>query len=62
MVRGAYGVGMVEDAGYTAGSHRGNDAGDRRKAVRAVASMAVDAPDCALLLEALGLEATEGKP
>jgi hypothetical protein len=31
-------------------------------AVRAVASMAVDAPDCALLLEALGLNPTEGKP
>lgn len=31
-------------------------------AVRAVASMAVDADDCANLLAILGLEATEGKP
>lgn len=32
----------------------------RRRAVRAVASAAADADDCALLLEALGLKPTEG--
>ncbi|HVV13002.1 hypothetical protein [Amycolatopsis sp.] len=32
----------------------------RRRAVRAVASAAADADDCALLLEALGLRPTEG--
>ncbi|NKQ53646.1 hypothetical protein HFP15_12230 [Amycolatopsis sp. K13G38] len=32
----------------------------RRRAVRAVASAAADAGDCALLLEALGLKPTEG--
>jgi hypothetical protein len=32
----------------------------RRRAVRAVASAAADAVDCALLLDALGLKPTEG--
>jgi hypothetical protein len=32
----------------------------RRRAVRAIASAATDADDCALLLEALGLRASEG--
>ncbi|MTD57839.1 hypothetical protein [Amycolatopsis pithecellobii] len=32
----------------------------RRRAVRAVASAAADAEDCALLLEALGLKPAEG--
>jgi hypothetical protein len=32
----------------------------RRRAVRAVASGAANADDCALLLEALGLKPTEG--
>lgn len=34
---------------------------DRCRAVRAVASMAVDAADCAQLLDALGLDAADGK-
>jgi inosine/xanthosine triphosphate pyrophosphatase family protein len=33
---------------------------ERRAAVRAVASAALDADDCALLLEALGLKPGEG--
>jgi hypothetical protein len=33
----------------------------RRQAARAVASMAVDSDDCAMLLAALGLQAMEGK-
>ncbi|KAA9150267.1 hypothetical protein FPZ12_041575 [Amycolatopsis acidicola] len=33
---------------------------ERRRAVRAVASAATNAEDCALLLDALGLKATEG--
>lgn len=32
----------------------------RRRAVRAIASAAIDAEDCALLLDALGLRAAEG--
>ncbi|WP_298176731.1 hypothetical protein [Saccharomonospora sp.] len=38
------------------------DPEQRRKAVRAVASAAVDAKDCAELLEALGLAPEEGRP
>ncbi|GHF38855.1 hypothetical protein FHX82_006601 [Amycolatopsis bartoniae] len=33
---------------------------ERRRAVRAIASAAADADDCALLLDALGLKPTEG--
>lgn len=33
----------------------------RRRAVRAVASAAADADDCALLLDALGLKPAEGR-
>lgn len=33
----------------------------RRRAVRAIASAAADAGDCALLLDALGLRAAEGR-
>lgn len=60
MVRGAYGVGQVDDAALTAGSHRGNDASERARAVRAVASLSVDAGDCVSLLDQLGLSASEG--
>jgi hypothetical protein len=35
-------------------------ADQRRRAVRAVASAATDADDCALLLDALGLRPSEG--
>ncbi|UQS25625.1 hypothetical protein L1857_23880 [Amycolatopsis thermalba] len=35
-------------------------AAQRRRAVRAVASAAADAEDCALLLDALGLKPAEG--
>lgn len=38
----------------------GNEA-QRRAAVRAVASMSVDAEDCAHLLDVLGLQASEGR-
>ncbi|GAA1251919.1 hypothetical protein GCM10009676_43460 [Prauserella halophila] len=37
------------------------DAEQRRRAVRAIASAARDAEDCALLLDALGLDAEEGR-
>jgi len=37
------------------------DADQRRRAVRAIASAAKDADDCAMLLEALGLEPEEGR-
>lgn len=37
------------------------DAAQRRRAVRAIASAARDAEDCALLLDALGLDAEEGR-
>ncbi|EHK85654.1 hypothetical protein ACWGRK_01670 [Saccharomonospora azurea] len=38
------------------------DPEQRRRAVRAVASAAVDAEDCAELLDALGLHPEEGRP
>lgn len=54
-------------AGFPAVSERTESPDDsaliaeqRRRAVRAIASAATDADDCALLLEALGLQASEG--
>jgi hypothetical protein len=45
-----------------AGRSRENNTGaDRRRATRAVASMAVDATECAEVLAMLGLEAGEGR-
>jgi hypothetical protein len=52
---------QVHDEGLMSYAHRGNDTSERSRAVRAVASLAVDAGDCAYLLEVLGLNAAEGK-
>lgn len=54
-------------AGFPAATEPGETADDsamiaeqRRRAVRAIASAATDADDCALLLDALGLRPAEG--
>lgn len=60
MVRGAYGVGQVDDAALTAGSYRGNERPERYRAVRMVASMSQDADECRQRLEQLGLDPAEG--
>ena len=54
-------AGHVDHMGLIAGSHCGNEADDRAKAVRAVASLSVDAEECSRVLDMLGLEAAEGK-
>jgi hypothetical protein len=61
MVAGAYGVGLVDDNGRLAGSHRGNELPERSRAVRQLAMLAHDAGDAMTLLDQLGLTASEGK-
>lgn len=61
MVAGAYGVGLVDDNGQMAGSHRGNPASERSRAVRQLAMLAHNPQDARELLDALGLQASEGK-
>jgi hypothetical protein len=56
-----WGAGQVTDAGRMVGAAVGNTAEVRRRAVRYVAGSARDAGDAALLLQALGLQAVEGK-
>ena len=56
-----WGAGQVTDCGRTVGAAAGNTAEVRRRAVRYVAGAARDAGDAALLLEALGLSAVEGR-
>lgn len=53
-------AGDLDDRGYGVGASTGNGGGERRLAVRQVASMSRDADDCARLLEVLGLQASEG--
>jgi len=55
------GAGHVDDRGYVVGAGAKGSVSERRRAARFVASSARDAGDAALLLEALGLEAVEGK-
>jgi hypothetical protein len=54
-------TGHVHDAGHTVGAAAGNTLTDRARAVRTVASLSVNAADCAELLAALGLVPAEGK-
>lgn len=54
------GASDVEDRGYGVGAAAALEASERRRAVRAVASMSTDAEDCARLLAQLGLEPSEG--
>lgn len=56
-----WGAGQVTDAGRTVGAAAGNVPAVRSAAVRAVAGLARDAGDAALLLDALGLGPAEGK-
>ena len=51
----------VDDHGRTSGATKGNSDDERRRAVRAVASRAVDAADAQVLLSMLALDAAEGK-
>lgn len=57
----AWGAGQVTDAGRTVGAAAGSEPAVRAAAVRAVAGLARDAGDAALLLAALGLDPVEGK-
>jgi hypothetical protein len=61
MVAGGFGVGLVDDNGQMAGSHRGSPPAERSRAVRQLAMLAHDATDAASLLQQLGLLAAEGK-
>jgi hypothetical protein len=56
-----WGAGQVTDCGRTVGAASGNEPAVRAAAVRAVCGLARDAGDAALILEALGLDAVEGK-
>lgn len=53
------GAGHVDDRGYGVGAATRIEVEKRRRAVRAVAAGAVDAVDCARLLDMLGLDAQE---
>lgn len=57
----AWGIhaGHVHDEGLTVGARSEVDADTRRRAVRAVCALAVDARDAALLLDVLGLDPNE---
>lgn len=55
------GAGHVDDRGYGSGAAAALTVEYRRKAVRFVAGSARDAGDAALILEALGLTALEGR-
>lgn len=57
----AWGAGQVTDGGWTVGVAAGSEPAVRAAAVRVVAGLARDAGDAALLLEALGLDAVEGR-
>lgn len=54
-------AGHVDDRGYGSGAASVLTAVYRRRAVRFVAGSARDAGDAALILEALGLKAVEGR-
>jgi hypothetical protein len=54
-------AGDLDDRGWSVGAARDVEAGQRRRAVRFVASAARDAGDAAMLLAMLGLEAVEGR-
>lgn len=54
------GAGHVDDRGRGSGAAAGNTAAERRRAVRAVAAVAVNADECAELLAMLGLDAQDG--
>lgn len=54
------GAGHVDDRGYGVGAAAKGTAVDRRRAVRAVASMSDSAEECAEILAALGLQPSEG--
>lgn len=53
------GAGHVDDRGHGFGTCATRE-GDRARAVRVVASMSVSAEECALLLDQLGLDPSEG--
>lgn len=50
----------VDDEGHCAGSHWGNEAPERSRAARMVASLSVDAEECSRVLDMLGLNPAEG--
>lgn len=54
-MKGAVSVGLVTDHGHTVGASTPTDAAIILRARRHVASAALDAADCALLLDMLGL-------
>lgn len=56
-----HGVGQVDDHGHTVGASAPASPGERRRAVRQVASLSRDAGDCTQLLTILGLDPGEGK-
>lgn len=60
-MQSSFGFGMVTDEGLTVGVSAEPRPGVRCRAVRMVATLAVDAADCQLMLQALGLTAGEGK-
>lgn len=59
--RRGVGAGHVDDRAYGVGAAAALTTAYRRRAVRFVAGSARDAEDAALLLQALGLDASEGR-
>jgi hypothetical protein len=55
-----FGAGQVHDEGLTTGASAEVDPRVRRRAVRQVAALSVDAADCVFLLDVLGLAPEEG--
>jgi hypothetical protein len=52
---------QVHDEALLSGGYASIEPAERQHAVRMVASQAIDAADCRLLLEILGLDVTDGK-